>query len=308
MKLYAPDYYKSFACIADRCRHSCCLGWEIDIDPDTRDFYRTVGGEIGLRLQESIDDGEETACFRMGADERCPFLNRSGLCDLILSLGEESLCQICADHPRFRSFFADRTEIGLGLCCEEATRLVLSWKDPVQLEIIEDDGMNDESDSFEEELLALRGELISVAQDRSLTVDERAQRILARSGLKLPVPDPELILSLERLDEAWTECINQLWHFSGATALTDEFDIPFEQLLVYLLYRHLPLALEDGEVSGHISFCVWCWLLIRLLCCVHMELNGSLALEDMAEVCRMYSSEIEYSDENIAAIIDHILS
>ena len=25
MKLFAPKYYKNFVCIADRCRHSCCI-------------------------------------------------------------------------------------------------------------------------------------------------------------------------------------------------------------------------------------------------------------------------------------------
>ena len=30
-----PDFYRDFHCIADRCSDSCCIGWEIDIDPDT---------------------------------------------------------------------------------------------------------------------------------------------------------------------------------------------------------------------------------------------------------------------------------
>ena len=33
MKIIAPNYYPAFRCIADKCRHSCCIGWEIDIDP-----------------------------------------------------------------------------------------------------------------------------------------------------------------------------------------------------------------------------------------------------------------------------------
>ena len=31
MKLYAPKYYNEFKCIADKCTHSCCVGWEIDM-------------------------------------------------------------------------------------------------------------------------------------------------------------------------------------------------------------------------------------------------------------------------------------
>ncbi len=32
MKLYAPVYYQKFSCLAGECRHSCCVGWEIDVD------------------------------------------------------------------------------------------------------------------------------------------------------------------------------------------------------------------------------------------------------------------------------------
>ena len=29
-----PDFYGKFKCTAEKCRHSCCIGWEIDIDDD----------------------------------------------------------------------------------------------------------------------------------------------------------------------------------------------------------------------------------------------------------------------------------
>ena len=109
MKLMAPDYYGRFRCIADRCRHSCCIGWEIDIDPDTREKYRHIPGAFGKRLNEGIEDAPEGAHFRLSQDERCPMLNQNGLCDLITTIGEQNLCQICADHPRFRNFFSERT-------------------------------------------------------------------------------------------------------------------------------------------------------------------------------------------------------
>ena len=51
MKLFAPSYYKDFACIADRCQHSCCVGWEIDIDPDTLAHYETRSEEHTSELQ-----------------------------------------------------------------------------------------------------------------------------------------------------------------------------------------------------------------------------------------------------------------
>ena len=41
MKQLIPHFYPNFACIASRCSDSCCIGWEIDIDPDTADYYRS---------------------------------------------------------------------------------------------------------------------------------------------------------------------------------------------------------------------------------------------------------------------------
>ena len=42
MKLYAPKYYERFKCIADKCSHSCCIGWEIDVDADTLKKYKSL--------------------------------------------------------------------------------------------------------------------------------------------------------------------------------------------------------------------------------------------------------------------------
>ena len=133
MKQVWPDYFERFACIKGDCRHSCCAGWEIDIDEESLARFRNVQGEIGNRLKSAIQTGEDGPYFAMTADGRCPFLNGEGLCDLILELGKDCLCQICADHPRFRNVFSDREEIGLGLCCEAAGQLILSNPDRVRL-------------------------------------------------------------------------------------------------------------------------------------------------------------------------------
>ena len=128
-----PDYYPLFHCIADRCRHNCCIGWEIDVDGDSLAAYDQIGGEMGERLHKCIDRSGEMPHFLLGEQERCPFLNGKNLCDLILYGGEGMLCQICTDHPRYRSFFSERTEIGVGLCCEEAARLILTRPEKTML-------------------------------------------------------------------------------------------------------------------------------------------------------------------------------
>ncbi len=39
--------------------------------------------------------------FYMNEDGRCAFLNENNLCDIYIQLGEEALCDICTEHPRF---------------------------------------------------------------------------------------------------------------------------------------------------------------------------------------------------------------
>ena len=129
MMLVYPSYYPDFRCIADRCRHSCCVGWEIDVDPATLALYDSLEGELGDRLRRSIADGH----FVQDASGRCPFLNDSGLCDLITACGEGALCDICYEHPRFRHWYSDREEVGLGLCCEAAVDLLLQQTEPIAL-------------------------------------------------------------------------------------------------------------------------------------------------------------------------------
>lgn len=133
-----PDFYFDFSCTASRCRHSCCRGWEIDIDEDTLALYDALTGDIGDTVRRSIER-TPTPHFALTENEDCPFLQPDGLCRLILTLGEESLCDICAEHPRFYNEYPDRIEAGLGLCCEEAVRLLLERDTPLEL-IIETDG------------------------------------------------------------------------------------------------------------------------------------------------------------------------
>ncbi|WP_037293621.1 flagellin lysine-N-methylase, partial [Ruminococcus flavefaciens] len=87
-----PTYCRDFRCIAGECKDSCCKGWEIDIDAETAEYYSRVDGEFGERLRSSIKNGS----FVLTEDERCPFLNREGLCDIYTELGEENLCRICS--------------------------------------------------------------------------------------------------------------------------------------------------------------------------------------------------------------------
>ena len=161
MKVFAPDYYAGFRCVAGACRHSCCVGWEIDVDPETMKRYQSMEGELGAKLKRCIDP-DPVPHFILSAQERCPFLTEENLCQIILRAGEDSLCQICADHPRFRNFWSDRIEIGLGLACEEAARLILTSPHPLRLVPLEDTEEPPEAPSeAESALLTCRDRLLA---------------------------------------------------------------------------------------------------------------------------------------------------
>ena len=295
MKLYAPNYYKDFHCIASDCKHSCCVGWEIDIDKDSLSRYQSMTHPYGEIIRKHIEMQDDTACFALTKEERCPFLKENGLCDMILTLGEDALCQICRDHPRFRSFFSDREELGIGLCCEEAARLVLCQKEKTEVVMLSDDGENEELWEEEDALLALREKLFDILQNRSIPLAERADRMLQEVSAK-PITDLpswiERLMSLEQLDPAWQKLLNKL---NTHEKTPKDLDWPLEKFMLYLLYRHLPNAEDESEIRATVRFAYLGYLLIKTIC----EKTNT----PIEEAARLFSSEIEYSEENTATLM-----
>ncbi len=295
MKLIAPDYFSHFKCTAGSCKHSCCVGWEIDIDEDTYEYYKSIGGEFGKRLSDSIADGE-VPCFKLSDNERCPFLNSENLCNIIINLGEDALCQICSDHPRFRNFYNDRIEVGLGLCCEAAAKLILENTEKVCLTEIKNDG--EFIISADKAFFAFREFLFDDFQNRALSIDKRINNVLCKHKISFPNISlsewAEIYLHLERLDEAWGEKLRLLKERKSIESNVS--DIETEQLLVYFIYRHLADGLSDGRFQERIAFAILSVHIIRALCAV--------CCDPVTEIARMYSSEIEYSEENIDALLN----
>ena len=112
MKLRTPTYFNEFHCIADKCKDCCCIGWEIDIDKKSADFYKNVSGEFGEKLRKSIDFGSPSH-FALNDKNRCPLLNNKNLCEVYIQLGEDKMCDICTEHPRYYEWFNNLKEGGI---------------------------------------------------------------------------------------------------------------------------------------------------------------------------------------------------
>ena len=307
MKIMGPDYYPEFVCIAGACQHTCCAGWEIDVDEASYARYQALEGEMGEKIHRRISTEGDVPHYKMEPGERCPFLREDGLCEMIVELGEDQLCQICTDHPRFRNFFGDRTEIGLGLCCEAAGALILKRREPMKLIEVGEEDTPEEEDPEEQALLSFRAMLFEIMQDRSCTLDERLEELLATCG---GMPErtvaqwAEAFSTLERLDEGWTACLEELrtGEWDEEPLRTPEWETAFEQAGVYFLYRHFPAALEDGDVGSKAAFAVLSVKLLRGLCAARLRRTGSVTTDDFVEFARMYSGEVEYSEENLEQI------
>lgn len=307
MKRFVPSYYPKFHCIASECQHSCCVGWEVDIDEESAAGYRTMEGEMGDRLRRSID-WDDTPHFRLGAEERCPFLNGENLCDLILDQGEEALCQICTDHPRYRSWFADRVEEGLGLCCEEAARLMLTEEANITLMEEETEGEVLEAEEEYLWLLQQRSALWQVLQNRGKPLENRLCEVFSLCGMEQEnrtlAEDVELLSGLECMEESWKTDLAAL------VALTDtqwrqEWDRDGEHLLWYILFRYyLSWGLSRGEEDFALRFGAFSLRLLGGLYHLTLQRKGELTLKDRVEHLRRWSAELEYSEENLEAIAD----
>lgn len=292
-----PDFYDKFKCRADKCRHSCCVGWEIDIDDDTAEYYADLGGDLGRELAENVSQRPE-AHFIMRSDGRCPFLDDGGLCRIISALGESALCDICAEHPRFYNCFGGRTEYGLGLCCEESVSLLCSGQGSLRL-IEFDDGANDAPDAAAEAFVKLRGELFDILCDHSLSLARRSVSVFERIGASEPSFDPvewaKIYLTLERMDERWTEMLKHLEKNAGDFDFSGFFEgIRYERIFEYFIYRHLIMAKDMEEAKKMLQFC---YLSTKMICAL-----DALDASERDEHLRLYSAEIEYSDRNISII------
>ena len=128
-----PKFYKDFKCLADKCPNTCCKGWGVDIDALTLKRYKNVEGAYGAKLKHIVSNHKQF--FKVGST--CPFLNKDGLCDIEINLGEDYLCDVCRTFPRVKYTYGEYEENSLSCACIECSRLLL--RDKVEFETIKTD-------------------------------------------------------------------------------------------------------------------------------------------------------------------------
>lgn len=336
MILKMPEYYKKFTCIAGRCSDNCCIGWEIDIDSNTAAYYDSIKGNFGAKLRKNISINDPRS-FILGENERCPFLNEHNLCEIILSLGENKLCNICTEHPRYYEWFGNVKEGGIGLCCEEAARIILSADNPTDTYETE---ASDEENDFENTalyvcLLGVREEILAYLISDIQPLDRKIRdvigyAVLVQSSIDNSIYDVPPITSclehgkhrfedilsymttLEPIDGKWLPYLEEI------TAMYDTACNKKEQFLqnnpeaeqylrniaVYFIWRYFMKGTFDGEIVSRVKLMAVSVAVIGYMyLCKWLE-SGTLTHEDCAQLAKNYSKEIEYSEENLEAMLD----
>lgn len=317
MLFRVPSYYNSFRCIADKCSDNCCIGWEIDIDPDTAEYYSYVGGDFGKRLKENIS--EENSFILKG--ERCPFLNDKNLCDIIINCGEEHLCQICRDHPRFFEWYGNIKEGGIGLSCEEGARLILTddgWEISEALVGEDEEPVDGELFSL---LIKAREEIFSLLDGEGMWKEKLSRVLDYAEKLQFYIDNREteaeythrsdgkeadfgeilaLYADFEPIDGEWEKELALLSSCEAVlSAPVAEEEKYMLNLCRYFIWRYFLKGVFDEEILSKVKLAVVSVLFIK-----HMT-GGDSSLGCWIEKSKLYSKEMEYSDENRELFYDY---
>lgn len=267
-----PSYYKSFKCIAGNCPDTCCAKWEIVVDGDSANFYKGIKTLFGERLRASMKVDDDGDTIFINKNNRCPFLNDSGLCDIYTELGEDCLCSTCEKFPRFSVCFGGTTEYGLSLSCPAACELIMN-NDLALISDIDDSEpeLNELDADLFLKLKGLREEILSNRGTPELTSDF----------------DTELFKSFEYLTEKGREVFLNL-----NSDIELRWSAELRRIYDYYIYRYLLASVYDGCESFALTLSSFA---VRAVFAALQSCNLTLS-----EAAVLFSKEIEHSDYNLS--------
>ena len=312
MKVWTPEYYRHFQCIAGACPDSCCKEWAVDVDADAAAYYRSLEGALGDRLRQVLKDTDDGTVMEI-EDGRCPMWRRDGLCRIQAELGHDALCQVCQTFPRLRHDYGDFVELGLELSCPEAARLILSgshWLVCRELPGGEDPEYDAEVMQI---LLHSRRVAIDFLDSTSLPANTALAVLLlyaheVQSWIDGGEPaelDAESCLELANRHASQGDWALFVEFFRGLEILTPQWRARlaapacdgnwhkrFLALSKYLMGRYWLQAVADFDLICRVKLLVAACLLVY-------HLGG-----DFVDTAQLFSKEIENDPDNLEAILD----
>jgi lysine-N-methylase len=215
------------------------------------------------------------------------------------------LCQICRDHPRFKTSFTNITETGLGFCCEEATKIIFSFTDKISPVLVSDDFNNEEVTFLENAVLDFKKQALGVLQDRNAPINDRINNLLNLCNANFIKNYGKKIIKkfclLEKLSKSWGARLKAVKNANFNLTVDENLSLYCEQFLVNSLYRHLSTAEDIINAYAITVACVISWALIQLI--YKTEVCGGICSGSefltLIDITRDFSSNVEYSPNNV---------
>ncbi|MGL4761240.1 MAG: flagellin lysine-N-methylase [Sarcina sp.] len=173
--------YNDFKCITDKCRHTCCIGWQIDIDDETYNKYKGstyFKNDMSLKFTQKKD---KLTSMKLDKDKKCGFLQEDFLCKIHLNIGEDFLCDTCRIYPRGINIVGDKVEKHIYSSCQAMIEMFLLNDRKLTFEL-EEGNYNEkevskviefETDIEESIFTQIRGFTIEVIQSDYINIEEK---------------------------------------------------------------------------------------------------------------------------------------
>ncbi|WP_297517619.1 flagellin lysine-N-methylase [uncultured Clostridium sp.] len=177
--------YNDFKCTADKCRHTCCMGWQINIDDKTYKKYEDstyLKKDMSLNFIKGRNEEEgDIISMKLTKDGFCTFLQKDFLCELHSKCGEDFLCDTCRIYPRGINVVGKVIEKHLYSSCPAMVEGFLLNNDKLTFEMLENDYDKEEIDKtiefeseIEEQLFKeIRGFTIEALQSDYISFEEK---------------------------------------------------------------------------------------------------------------------------------------
>ncbi|WP_026505526.1 flagellin lysine-N-methylase [Butyrivibrio sp. NC3005] len=123
MRILKNELYDKFKCLAGNCPETCCYGWRVLVDDDTKSKYEKKKGFSGFLLKRNLG-GPNKNFFNYDCGS-CFFHNFRGLCSLQNKMGEEYMPLICRNFPREIRNYGYFATMNMDLSCIAVSKMLL---------------------------------------------------------------------------------------------------------------------------------------------------------------------------------------
>lgn len=310
MEIVKPKYFNSFKCIAGRCPDTCCAGWDVEIDDDSAEKYKSETGCLKQYFDKHLTTDEDGYIFSL-VDGRCPMLDKNNLCRIQLENGETALCDTCRLFPRYFDDYGEIRETGLGLGCPEAARILLSPETDVEL-----DRTVKSPDRIYNLLTEKREEFFAILDNKNFDLKMKLSAVLFSAaefqsdidkvdmlGGDSSVEFSECINVLEKMEYISDKRKERLISLSKEKAIyhnSEKFAGDIVRLFKYYLMRYMMTACFDLDLLTKVKYGIFACIITERL----YDSVPELSFDERVRILYGYSKEVEYSQINLDILDD----